>query len=150
MMPLRSEQRTEPQATVSISNGTWKRSCPLQIPLAPSFTRKTDENHLIDTSSIATKLISARHSKGIWDFLDAFVAFTGRRNASVFPWMRGLPGQQCRKSLLTWSARGFHLTFFSRAGAETRVFWGRFFKVKITPFGSSRKAFTRFFNCQPT
>lgn len=53
-------------------------------------------------------------------------------------------------SFITCRARGFHLIFFSKAGAEVSMLWGRFFKVKITPLGSSRSAFTKFFNCHPT
>lgn len=52
----RSKRRAEPEATLPFSNSTCKCSCPLQIPLAPSFTNKMEENHLSDTSSIARKL----------------------------------------------------------------------------------------------
>lgn len=50
----------------------------------------------------------------------------------------------------TCRARGFHLMFFSRAGAEVSVLWGRFFRVNVTPAGSPRRELTKFFNCQPT
>lgn len=50
----------------------------------------------------------------------------------------------------TCRARGFHLMFFSKAGADVRVLWGRFFSVRVTPAGLLRKEFTRFFSCQPT
>lgn len=54
--------------------------------------------------------------------------------------------------LLTFTCRprGFQRTFLSRAGVELRVFWGLFFSVRMTPHGSSLKALTRFFSCQPT
>lgn len=54
-----------------------------------------------------------------------------------------LPVFTCRPS-------GFQRTFLSRAGVELRVFWGLFFSVRMTPHGSSLRALTRFFSCQPT
>ncbi|TNN33936.1 hypothetical protein EYF80_055905 [Liparis tanakae] len=45
---------------------------------------------------------------------------------------------------------GFQRTFLSSAGVELRVFWGLFFSVRMTPHGSSLRALTRFFSCQPT
>lgn len=50
----------------------------------------------------------------------------------------------------TCRANGFHLMFFSRAGVDVSVLWGRFFSVRVTPAGSPRNKFTRFFSCQPT
>lgn len=52
--------------------------------------------------------------------------------------------------VFTWRPSGFQRTFLSRAGVELNVFWGLFFKVRMTPHGSSLKALTRFLSCQPT
>lgn len=52
--------------------------------------------------------------------------------------------------VFTCKPSGFQRTFLSRAGVELRVFWGLFFSVRMTPHGSSLRAFTRFFSCQPT
>lgn len=53
-------------------------------------------------------------------------------------------------SLHTCRANGFHLMFLSRAGVEVSVLCGRFFSVRVTPAGSPRNKFTKFFSCQPT
>lgn len=50
----------------------------------------------------------------------------------------------------TCRANGFHLMFLSRAGVEVSVLCGRFFSVRVTPAGSPRNRFTKFFSCQPT
>lgn len=52
--------------------------------------------------------------------------------------------------VFTCRLSGFQRTFLSRAGVELKVFWGLFFSVRMTPHGSSLKALTRFFSCQPT
>ena len=51
---------------------------------------------------------------------------------------------------VTCRPRGFQRTFLSRAGVELSVFCGLFFSVRMTPHGSSLRAFTRFFSCHPT
>lgn len=109
---------------------------------------KTEENNLIDTYCHTNLALFFKGNRAFKRFL--FTPSEGTTLEISFISGKNLPWHQSCSSLLTWSARGFHLTFFRRAGAETRVFWGRFFKVKITPFGSSRSAFTRFFSCQPT
>lgn len=50
----------------------------------------------------------------------------------------------------TCRARGFQRMFFSRAGAELSVLWGRFFRVSDTTPLSARSEPTRLRNCQPT
>lgn len=52
--------------------------------------------------------------------------------------------------IFTCRLSGFQRTFLSRAGVELKVFCGLFFSVRMTPHGSSLKALTRFFSCQPT
>lgn len=57
--------------------------------------------------------------------------------------IKGRAGPTCR-------ARGFQRMFFSRAGAELRVLWGRFFRVRDTTPLSALSEPTRLRNCQPT
>lgn len=57
--------------------------------------------------------------------------------------IKGSAGPTCR-------ARGFQRMFFSRAGAELSVLWGRFFRVRDTTPLSALSEPTRLRNCQPT
>ena len=50
----------------------------------------------------------------------------------------------------TCSASGFQRMFFSMAGVELSVLWGRFFRVRDTTPLSARSEPTRLRNCQPT
>lgn len=57
--------------------------------------------------------------------------------------IKGRAGPTCK-------ARGFQRMFFSRAGAELSVLWGRFFRVRDTTPLSALSEPTRLRNCQPT
>lgn len=57
--------------------------------------------------------------------------------------IKGRGGPTCR-------ARGFQRMFFSMAGVELSVPWGRFFRVRDTTPLSARSEPTRLRNCQPT
>lgn len=60
--------------------------------------------------------------------------------------IKSIKGRACP----TCRARGFQRMFFSRAGAELRVLWGRFFRVRDTTPLSALSEPTRLRNCQPT
>lgn len=70
-------------------------------------------------------------------------------NSHTETWMKAISVEH-EGSHHTCRANGFHLMFFSRAGVDVSVLWGRFFSVRVTPAGSPRNKFTRFFSCQPT
>lgn len=78
---------------------------------------------------------------------DSFSSGCGERRVMTLQ-LRVVPS--CVLPVFTCRPSGFQRTFLSRAGVELRVFWGLFFSVRMTPHGSSLRALTRFFSCQPT
>lgn len=68
--------------------------------------------------------------------------YVGQRRVLIKS-IKGSGGPTCR-------ARGFQRMFFSMAGVELSVLWGRFFRVRDTTPLSARSEPTRLRNCQPT